>query len=143
MVYPARIFTTLLAIFSFVVSLTAQTEPVKKPAAAPTVVHQKTARFQVLGHCDICRQNIENAAKMAGALQAHWEEAAQQLTIVIDTTRTAVETVQKAIAMAGYDNARYRAPNAAYYSLRKSCQYDRNSIQNKTGEGPADKQLYH
>lgn len=138
MSHPANIIATLCTLCLFAVALPAQSGMVKKATTAAT--HQKTEKFQVLGNCDMCRRNIEGAAMAAGALQAHWDADTQLLTVTIDPSKTAVERVQKAVAMAGYDNARYRAPNAAYNSLRQCCQYDRDGWnKHKPASCPEDK----
>lgn len=96
---------------------------VKKQAAAPAA---QTETFFVLGNCGMCEKTIEKAALGAGAATATWDVDVDQLTVTFDPAKTSLDAIQKAVALAGYDNAGYKAPDSMYNNLHGCCQYDRS-----------------
>lgn len=114
---------TWSAAFSFISAQT-PTGLVKKSASSPAAT-TKTDTFKVLGNCGMCRKTIESAALNAGASQASWDVETDLLTVVYDPVRTSSDAIQKAVALAGYDNAGYKAPDEAYNKLHACCHYDR------------------
>jgi outer membrane receptor for ferrienterochelin and colicins len=128
--------TKILAVFAFLltvgVTVEAQTSGMVKKTAKPVEataagqVAAGTQTFLVLGNCGMCQQKIEKAARDQGATSAAWNMDTRMLTVTFDATKTSVEAIQKAIAMAGYDNAGYKAPNDVYDNLHGCCQYDRS-----------------
>lgn len=104
--------------------LEAQNGMVKKPAA--TAVSEKTETFTVLGNCGMCKATIEKAAIKAGAAKADWDTDTDQLTVVFDPAKTSTDAIQKAVALSGYDNVGYKAPDDAYEKLHGCCHYDRS-----------------
>ena len=81
--------------------------------------------FKVWGNCDQCKEAIEEAAAVPGVSNPSWNEESTLLTFKIDTTLATDDTVLKAVAAAGYDNARYSADDKAYGNLPECCQYKR------------------
>lgn len=114
---------TWSAAFSFISAQT-PTGLVKKSASPPAAT-TKTDTFKVLGNCGMCRKTIESAALNAGATRASWDVETDLLTVVYDPVRTSSDAIQKAVALAGYDNAGYKAPDEAYNNLHACCHYDR------------------
>jgi hypothetical protein len=110
----AGLFTTLL---------TAQTGMVKKTTKAAAT--EKTETFLVLGNCGMCQRIIEKAAVDAGAVKAIWNEDTDQLTVTFEPAKTSADAIQKAVALSGYDNVGYKAPDAVYNDLHGCCKYDR------------------
>ncbi len=98
---------------------------------------EQTASFQVLGNCVMCQRTIEKAALSAGVRQAAWNTETDQITITFEPAKTSVDAVQQAIAQAGYDNAGYKAPAAAYNQLHTCCQYDRTGASGTARACPA------
>lgn len=96
---------------------------VKKQTAVPAA---QTETFLVLGNCGMCKKTIEKAALGAGASTAAWDAEKDQLTVVFDPAKTSLDAIQKAVALSGYDNAGYKAPDTAYNNLHGCCQYDRS-----------------
>jgi len=72
----------------------------------------------------MCKQNIESAAKKAGASEAIWSEESKILVISFDSTVTSEDAIQKKVALAGYDTEKYAGDNKAYKKLHKCCQYE-------------------
>lgn len=117
------LLTALLAgLFSTV--LCAQSGMVKKTTKAASA--EKTETFLVLGNCGMCQRIIEKTALNAGATKATWDMETAQMTVTFDPAKTSPDTIQKAIAQAGYDNVGYKAPDAVYAELHGCCKYDRS-----------------
>ncbi len=81
--------------------------------------------FYVNGNCNMCKKTIETAAKKSGANSAFWDSKSQQITVTFSTQKTSLDSIQKSIANAGYDNAKYKAPEQVYQQLPDCCQYTR------------------
>lgn len=108
-----NIITILAAVLITATSCTAQ---IKNP---------KTDTVKVWGNCSMCKETIEKAANKKGTAQAVWNDETKQATITYNTKTTNLNEVLKRIALAGYDNAVFAAPDAAYNNLPGCCQYDR------------------
>ena len=118
------VFTVSLLSLLAATSIQAQSGMVKKKAASATT--EKTETFTVLGNCGMCESIIEKSAAKAGAVKAEWDTNTDQLTVTFDPAVTSVDAIQKAIALAGYDNAGYKAPDDVYEKLHACCHYDRS-----------------
>jgi mercuric ion binding protein len=84
----------------------------------------RTESFTVAGECGTCKKKIEKAARDAGATYAAWDMHSKILKLTYNAG-TDVSTIQQRIAGAGYDTPKFKATDAAYNSLDKCCQYDR------------------
>ena len=84
-----------------------------------------TAKFTVWGNCGMCKETIEKSLKIPGVKKADWHIESKVLTVSLDTALVDLQTVQQAIASAGYDNVKYTGDNAAYAKLHACCQYAR------------------
>ncbi len=80
--------------------------------------------FKVAGECGTCKKKIEKAAREAGATYAAWDMHTKILKLAYNAG-TDVSAIQQGIADAGYDTPKFKASDAAYNSLDKCCQYDR------------------
>lgn len=89
----------------------------------------KTEAVRVLGNCGMCETAIENAAKVKKISKADWNETSKMATITYDSNKTNLDAVLKNIALAGYDNEKYLAPDAAYNKLPDCCRYKREMKQ--------------
>jgi hypothetical protein len=87
----------------------------------------RTESFKVAGECGTCKKKIEKAAKEAGASYAIWDMHTKVLKLTYNAGID-VSAIQQKIAETGYDTPKFRANNAAYNSLDKCCQYDRQAI---------------
>lgn len=119
------IFTFLLVLVSLHSSLAAQKPAGMVKKQVTTASLEQTASFKVLGNCGMCQKTIQNAAVSAGALSADWNMETDLLTVRFNTAKTSVDAIQKAVALAGYDNAGYKAEDATYNNLHGCCKYDR------------------
>ena len=82
------------------------------------------AEFMVEGKCEMCKERIETTAmSVKGVESATWDIDNKMLHLAYDKSHTSLETVQKAIAQAGHDNSKYRAPDEVYNNLPECCLY--------------------
>jgi periplasmic mercuric ion binding protein len=86
----------------------------------------QTETFNVSGNCGMCKSKIEKAAKDAGATSASWNATTKVLTVKYKSTSTNTAKIQQTIAGVGYDNAGFKATDAAYNQLHACCQYERS-----------------
>ena len=85
----------------------------------------KTETVKIYGNCGMCEATIEKAAKKKKLSKADWNEQTKMATITYDSKKTDLDAVLKNIALAGYDNQNYLAPDDAYAKLPDCCKYDR------------------
>lgn len=104
----------------------AQTSGMTKKVAVAVTSPMVTETFQVLGNCGMCKKTIEKAAASAGTTSADWDADKDLLTVTFDPAKTSVDAIQKAVALSGYDNIGYKAPDDAYGKLHACCHYDRS-----------------
>jgi len=82
------------------------------------------AQIKVSGNCEMCKERIETAAKsVAGVTTAEWSAETKQLHVSFDGTKTSSDAIQKAIAKAGHDTEKYKAPDDVYKALPDCCLY--------------------
>jgi Cu(I)/Ag(I) efflux system membrane fusion protein len=80
--------------------------------------------FRVEGLCEMCKDRIETTAKSVhGVETAQWDMETKQLHLSYDKSHTDIDAVKKAIADAGHDNDKYRAPDKVYSALPECCHY--------------------
>ena len=85
----------------------------------------QSTQFKVLGNCGMCKKTIEKAALDADATTASWDAKTDMLAVTFKNKKTSTAAIQKAVALAGYDNAGYKADDEAYNNLHGCCKYDR------------------
>lgn len=85
----------------------------------------KTDTVKVYGNCGMCESTIEKAANKKKISKADWNVDSKMATITYDSKKTNLDAVLKNIALAGYDNQNFLAPDAAYNKLPGCCKYDR------------------
>lgn len=102
----------------------------------------KTEAVNIYGNCDMCKTNIETASYKKRISSAAWDKESKTAILTYDSTKTTVDAILKNIALAGYDNQKFYAPDDAYNKLDMCCQYARNQQKEvkQTGEteGPKD-----
>lgn len=90
-------------------------------ASSPDIVHSD---FRVEGNCEMCKERIETTARsVKGVESATWGIDNKMLHLEFNKSLTTPDAVQKAIAMAGHDNEKYRAPDEVYNNLPECCLY--------------------
>jgi len=106
-------------------SLIAAVALLSTTACQAQIKNAKTATVKVYGNCGMCETTIEKAANKSKVSKADWNEETKMATITYDSKKTNVDAVLKNIALAGYDNQAFLAPDAAYDKLPGCCKYDR------------------
>lgn len=106
----------ILIILSIVVSTTSGFAQIKNP---------KTETVKIFGNCDMCKTAIENAGNLKNVASVIWNKDSKMAEIIFDSKKTNRDEVLKRIALAGYDNDEYLAPDAAYAQLAECCKYER------------------
>lgn len=93
--------------------------------ATSSFAQSKTDTISVSGNCGMCKDNIEKAAKKAGASSAKWDTESKILTVKYNSSNTNAEKIQQSIAAAGYDTRDFKASDEAYDKLHACCKYER------------------
>ncbi|WP_159476752.1 DUF3347 domain-containing protein [Dyadobacter sp. 3J3] len=84
-----------------------------------------TENVTISGSCALCKTGIENAAFQKNISQASWDKDTKIATITYDNRKTSIDVILKKIALAGYDNKNYLAPDDAFARLEECCKYER------------------
>ena len=87
--------------------------------------NSKTESVKIYGNCGMCETTIEKAGNVKKIAKVDWDESTQMATLTYDSEKTNRSEILKRIALAGYDNDEYLAPDDVYASLHGCCQYDR------------------
>ena len=95
-------------------------------AANAQFKNQETKQFQVKGSCAIAKELIEKAGNQSRISKVDFDTTTQIATISYNKAKTNSNEILKNIALAGFDNAEYMAPDEAYAKLGKDCQYSRD-----------------
>ena len=100
--------------------------------------------YTVRGHCNMCKNRIENTAVCTdGVKEAEYDLQAQSLRLVYDTSKTSPKKVLKRIAAIGYDADRYKAPQEAYDALEECCHYREIEGVNEHDHGHGEGHHHH
>ena len=84
-----------------------------------------TESFKVSGNCGMCKKNIEAAANKKGVSKSDWNVDTKIVSITYNNQKTNSSEILKRIALAGYDNEKYLAPEDVYNKLHECCKYER------------------
>lgn len=84
---------------------------------------QETKSVSILALPKECRESVEMAVNQKNTAKIIWGETDSQLTFV--PFKMSEDALMKKMALAGYDNALYLAPDDTYAALPKACQYPR------------------
>lgn len=89
----------------------------------------KSEKIKVNGNCEMCKAKIEKAAKAVnGVSKAEWNKVNKVMTLEFESSKTTVQNVENAIALAGYDTQSKKATDASYAKLPGCCKYDRAAL---------------
>lgn len=108
----SKILVAIIVLLSFT-SCNAQTK------------NQKTETVKIYGNCGMCKSTIEKAGNLKNQSIVNWDKETKMATISYDSLKTSKEEILKRIALAGYDNDIFLAPNDTYSNLAGCCQYER------------------
>ncbi|GLU52674.1 DUF3347 domain-containing protein [Dyadobacter frigoris] len=84
-----------------------------------------TENVKISGSCALCKEGIETAAFDKNISKASWDRDTKMALVTYDNKKTSIDAVLKKVALAGYDNDSYLAPDDAYAKLADCCKYDR------------------
>lgn len=85
----------------------------------------KTETVKISGNCDMCKSTIEKAGNKKKISKVDWNNDTKVATLTFNSKTTTADEVLKRIALAGYDNEKYLAPDDAYAKLPECCKYER------------------
>ncbi len=89
------------------------------------IKNAKTETVKVYGNCGMCKTTIEKAGSKKKLYKTDWNEETKMASITYDSKKSSADQVLKSIALSGYDNVNYLAPDDAYNKLHGCCKYDR------------------
>jgi Cu(I)/Ag(I) efflux system membrane fusion protein len=96
------------------------------PEAGVETSHEaslKHRQITVQGNCEMCKERIEKAAKVYGALSSTVWDADTKLLHINYYDDDVPDHVARAVAKAGHDNEKYKADDKVYNTLPECCQY--------------------
>jgi mercuric ion binding protein len=80
--------------------------------------------IEVDGVCGMCKARIEKTSfKIKGVKSASWSTDTHQLTLIYDTSKASLDSIQKKIALVGHNTPLFKAPDEAYEALPMCCKY--------------------
>ncbi|MFD2967210.1 DUF3347 domain-containing protein [Sphingobacterium bambusae] len=109
-------------------------------SAMAQIKNSKLLTVQISGNCGMCKSTIEKAGDVANESLVVWNSKTNEATLTYDSNKTSEDAILKRIALAGYDNERYLAPEETYAALHSCCQYDRTLQAEEAGRKPAENQ---
>ncbi|WP_413533157.1 DUF3347 domain-containing protein [Empedobacter brevis] len=92
--------------------------------------NQETKEFEVKGNCIKAKELIEKVGNQPRISKVNFDNETQMASISYNKDKTNSNEILKKIALAGFDNTVYMAPDEAYAKLGKDCQYSRDKKMN-------------
>lgn len=92
----------------------------------------KVQQIKVSGNCEMCKTVIEKSGKKKGVAKVKWDSKTKIAELTYDSSQQTVDDILKRIALAGYDNEKFLAPDEAYSKLPECCKYERNLKKDKS-----------
>ncbi|WP_304884953.1 DUF3347 domain-containing protein [Rhodonellum sp.] len=89
------------------------------------IKNAQSESIKIYGNCGMCESTIEQAGNMKKVAQVDWNRDTKMATLNYDPSKTSQEEILKRIALAGYDNDQFLAPDDVYAKLPECCQYER------------------
>jgi copper chaperone CopZ len=119
------------------------------------IKNAKTETITIYGNCGMCETTIEKAGSKSKMYKTDWNVDTKMASITYDGKKTTADAVLKIIALSGYDNASFLAPDEAYNKLDGCCKYERknktaiannnmatgNAMQGHTAQGHENKTM--
>lgn len=80
--------------------------------------------FKVDGVCGECKARIESAAlRTKGVKTANWDKKTKDLTVIYNSKKVKLETIQGAVAGKGHETPLIPADSVSYTNLPGCCKY--------------------
>lgn len=89
------------------------------------IKNAKSESVKIYGNCGMCETTIEKAGNKKKIAKVDWNKDTKMATITYDAKKTNQDEILKRIALSGYDNEKFLAPNDVYAKLPECCQYER------------------
>ena len=99
------------------------------------IKNPRTETITLNGNCNLCKSIIENAGSLKNVAAVEWDQNTRTATLVYNEERTNREEVLKRIALAGFDNELFYAPDEVYAALPACCRYQRNKPEQRSVAG--------
>lgn len=81
-------------------------------------------QFEVSGVCNMCKERIETAAlRTKGVKQAVWDKNSKMLSIIYNSEKTDLKSIQSAVLEKGHDIKGQEADSSNYAKLPDCCAY--------------------
>lgn len=84
-----------------------------------------TATVKIFGNTPAAKTAIEKEGKSEKTAKVLWDQETNMATITYDASKTNTDEILKRIALAGFDNEKFLAPDDVYAQLPKVDQYSR------------------
>jgi len=94
--------------------------------AQKSIKNAENLEVSVKGSCPDAKQLIETAGNLKNTAAVHFDLSSQTARITYDSTKTSSDEILKKIALAGFDNEAYFAPDDAFEKLGDACRYIRD-----------------
>ncbi|WET70061.1 DUF3347 domain-containing protein [Sphingobacterium sp.] len=89
------------------------------------IKNAKTATVKIFGNTPAVKTIIEKEGKDGQFAKVDWNQTTKLAVVTYDSSKTSADEVLKRIALAGFDNEKFLAPDDAYVQLAKAEQYER------------------
>lgn len=97
-------------------------------------IKHTTTKVKIYGSCEMCESKIEKAGTIKKVVEVDWNQDTKMASLTYDSKKTNEAEILKRIALAGYDNEQFLAPDKAYSALPECCQYERENKTLRTKE---------
>lgn len=105
------------------------------------IKNSQTETVKIFGNCDMCKTAIETAGNVKNTASVHWNKDSQMAEITYDSKKSNRDEILKRIALAGYDNDHYLAPDNAYAQLSECCKYERQKKEPAMAMSPSKMEM--
>lgn len=89
------------------------------------IKNAKTETVIISGNCGMCKTTIEKAGNKKKVSKVDWNKDSKVATLSFNSKTTSEDEILKRIALAGYDNEKFLAPDDSYAKLPECCKYER------------------
>jgi len=79
--------------------------------------------FKVFGACEMCKDRIENTARIRGVKKAVWDVDSKMLSLLYNPSLASLEKIQNRIVAVGHDIDNKKAKEMVYNALPACCHY--------------------
>ncbi len=89
------------------------------------IQNKKIETVHISGNCGMCEKTIETAGNLKKVAVVDWDKETKMATLTYDSLKTSKSEILKRVALSGYDNDLFVAPDDTYANLPNCCQYER------------------